>query len=341
MGRSSRHEQPGQGRLRLLMLYCAVLLVSGACAQPPAGNRPNRQVVLGLLSLKTAEQEAPYDRLKLDALRELGWAEGVNVRLESRYADGDRQRLADDAQDLVSRGVDAIWAATSAEALAARQATTTIPIVMASAGDPVGTGLVASLREPGGNVTGATANAPSLGGKQLEILSNAFPQVKSVAVLWNEETSIHQRMLASAQDLAEQRAIRLLALSVKGPSTLLQAFDVTTDSGVEGLLVFGGPEITRFRTEIIAFAAERRLPAIYAQRPFVDEGGLMSYGLLQSEVFRRSAVLVDKVLRGTPPAIIPVEQPTRYEFVVNLRTAEALGVTIPRSGLPQPTDVIR
>jgi putative ABC transport system substrate-binding protein len=144
------------------MLYCAVLLVSGACTQPPAGNRPNRQVVLGLLSLKTAEQEAPYDRLKLDALRELGWAEGVNVRLESRYADGDRQRLADDAQDLVSRGVDAIWAATSAEALAARQATTTIPIVMASAGDPVGTGLVASLREPGGNVTGATANAPSL-----------------------------------------------------------------------------------------------------------------------------------------------------------------------------------
>jgi putative ABC transport system substrate-binding protein len=277
-------------------------------------------------------------------LRDLGYVEGRNVVIEDRDAKGKLERLPALAAELVALKVDVIVAGSTPHALAAKQATGTLPIVFAAADDAVGSGLVASLARPGGNVTGLSFLAPELVGKRLELLKQAVPGVTQVAVLWQpgglgERTE--QDQLKEADVAARALGVRVQFVEARSPADIDRAFSDMTRARAGALTVLTGAMFFIERRRLADLAAKNRLPAVYPWRDGVDAGGLISYGPDLADLYRRAATYVDKMLKGAKPADLPVEQPTKFELVINLKTAKALGLTIPPSLLGRADEVIQ
>jgi putative ABC transport system substrate-binding protein len=272
-------------------------------------------------------------------LRQLGYVEGQNLTIEYRWAADNDEQLPRLAADLVRLKVDVIVVEGHTPAIqAAKNATSTIPIVMGVSGDPVKMGLVASLARPGGNVTGLSIL--TLAPKRLELLKEAIPKLKHVAVLWNAANPVKVLDWRETQAAARALGLKLQSLEVRGPTDFQGAFDYATRDPADALVVFGDGLINSHRRQILDFAATRQLPAMYPYREFVDEGGLMSYAPSFTDLFRRAAVYVDRILKGAKPADLPVERPEKFELVINLKTAKALGQTIPQSLLLRADQVI-
>jgi putative tryptophan/tyrosine transport system substrate-binding protein len=278
-----------------------------------------------------------------EALRDLGYVEGRNVVIEYRDAEGKIERFPALAAELVALKVDVIVAAGTPAALAAKQATRTVPIVLAAVFDPVTSGLVTSLARPGGNVTGTSTLAPELVGKCLEHLKQVVPGVSRVAVLWQpgafgERTE--KDMLKAAEVAARALGVRLQFVEARGPEDFDRAFSDMTRARAGALNVLPSNMFTNERRRLVDLAAKNRLPAVYPWREGVDAGGLMAYGANFADLYRRAATYVDKILKGAKPGDLPVEQPTKFELVINLKTAKALGLTVPQSVLLRADQVI-
>jgi putative tryptophan/tyrosine transport system substrate-binding protein len=279
----------------------------------------------------------------LQGLRDLGYVEGHNLVIEVRSAEGQHERYAALATELAALKVDVIVTSggTSA-ALAAKQATRTLPIVFIGVGDPVTSGLVASLARPGGNATGLSVVAPELISKRIELLTQAVSGVKRIAVLWQPgalDERTQKDRLKRAEDAGHTLGVQLQFVEARGPKDLDRAFSEMTRARAGALTDLDGTFWTE-RKRLVDLAATHRLPAVYATREFVDIGGLMSYGSDLADLFRRAATYVDKILKGAKPSAMPVEQPTKFELVINLKTAKALGLTIPPSVLGRADQVI-
>ena len=275
-------------------------------------------------------------------LRKLGYVEGQNINLECRSAAGNADRLPELAVELVSLKVDVIIAGGGElVARAARQATQAIPIVMTNAADPVETGLVASLARPGGNITGLVTFSPELSGKRLELLKEAFPKVSRIAVLTNPANPEQEARVKETKVAAQELKVQLQILEVREPSAFDKAFLAITKENAHALLPLGDPLIVFHRKQIVDFAARNRLPAMYHRIEFVDADGLMVYGPNYNDLFLRAATYVDKILKGTKVAELPIEQPTKFEFIINLKAANQIGLTIPPNVLARADRVIK
>jgi putative ABC transport system substrate-binding protein len=285
------------------------------------------------------ENSAPWEAFRR-GLRDLGYVGGRNLSLESRWSEGRTERLPALAIELIQLRVDVIVASGTQAVRAAKQATSTIPIVMAVSAHPDKIGLVESLARPGGNVTGLDNVGPDLKGKQLQLLKEVAPKVSRVAVLWNPanlvETFGFKEMVAAAAVIG----VEIQSIDVRTPDDYLAAFATVTASRADALYAFGNPVNFKNRQLIADFALKSRLPSIYEERLFVESGGLMSYAPSFTDLFRRAATYVDKILKGAKPADLPVEQPTKFELVINLKAAKALGLTIPPSLLQRADQVI-
>jgi putative tryptophan/tyrosine transport system substrate-binding protein len=323
------------------ILVAVVLL---ALAVITNAQQPKKVPRIGYLSLlDPASESARAEAIRL-ALRERGYIEGQNIAIEYRYMEGKRDRAPELAAELVRLKVDIILVAVGATIRAAKNATKTIPIVMVGPGpDPVKAGLVESLARPGGNVTGITFLSRELGGKRLELLKEAVPKIARVAVLYDQANT------ASAIEVKEDLPVAAGALGLT-----LQPWEVRDADGFEkvfaalnkqqrpdGLFVTGGPLMRAHQKRIVGFTLKSRLPSVYTSREFVDAGGLMSYGADEAESYRRVAYYVDRILNGAKPADLPVEQPTKFEFAINLKTAKQIGLTIPQSMLYRADKVIK
>jgi putative ABC transport system substrate-binding protein len=275
-------------------------------------------------------------------LRELGYVEGKNIVIEYRYAEGKLERLPDLAAELVRLKVDVIVTPSGGPTiLAAKKATATIPIVFAAAADPVGDGLVSSLARPGGNITGLSVMAPDLDGKRLELLKEAFPKVARVAFFWQPGGISGDRPLTEMEAAAKALGVKLLSLPVRTLDDFESAFARAKGDGAQALITTTGPLLNTQQRRVIDFATKNRLPAMYLASEFVEAGGLMSYAPNYTDLFRRAADFVDKILKGTKPAEIPVEQPMKFEFVINLIAAKQIGVTVAPNVLVRADRVIR
>lgn len=294
---------------------------------------------VGYLTLAGAMGHSVNYNTFRQGLRELGHVEGHNLFIESRTAEN-RSRLGELATELVEQKVDVIVAQGPA-AIAAKKASATIPIVFSYSGEPVEAGLVASLARPGGNLTGMSFLAFDLVGKRLELLKEAAPKVSRIAVLSNPEHPGDQREFQETQINARNFGCALEYVQVKTPADFDGAFGTVSKSRANGLLVFPSALTNSHREQIVEFAAKFRLPGVYGWREYVDSGGLMSYGPNQDEAFRRIAVFVDKILKGAKPTDLPVEQPMRFEFVINLKAAKQIGLTIPPNVVARADKVIR
>jgi len=272
------------------------------------------------------------------ALRDLGYVEGRNILIADRSAEGRLERLTDLAADLVRLKVDVIIAGGVAATRAAREATATIPIVMLAT-DPLGAGLVTSLARPGGNITGVATLESELGAKRLELLKEAFPKASRVAVLYDPTTS--PTVLKEVEDAGARMKLQLQVIEVRTPEDLAPAFRKTKGWRAAALMVLASPFFSSQRLRIASLAMEHRLPITVPHRAYAEAGGLMSYGPDFRDLSRRTAVFVDKILKGAKPADLPIEQPTKFELVINLKTARALGLTIPQSLLARADEVIQ
>jgi putative ABC transport system substrate-binding protein len=281
----------------------------------------------------------PFEAFR-EGLRELGYIEGRNIVIERRSAEGNPERLADLAADLVRLRVEVIVTATTAATQAAQRATTTIPIVFALADDPVGLGLVANVARPGGNITGLTGLIVELTGKRLELMKEMLPKARRVAVLWGPYP-LSTAALKEAEGARRAVGLELQAIEVREPIELDNAFARISARHAEAVLVLPHPMFVAERARIVQLAAKHRLPAIYHLKEFVEAGGLISYAPDVAHMSRSAAVYVDKILRGIKPGDLPVEQPTKFELVINLKTAKALGITVPQSLLLRADQVIR
>ena len=273
-------------------------------------------------------------------LRQLGYVEGKNVVFEVRSAEGKFDRFPALADELVRLKVDVILATSMSEILAAKNATRTIPIVFMTAGDPVAAGVIDSLAHPGGNLTGFTEIAAVLAGKRLELLKETVPKLTRVAFLWNPSEGSPQNWKES-QVSARELGLQLHSMEVSSADKYENAFKEATKAASGALVVSTAALASSGRTQIVELAAKYRLPAIYARRDFVESGGLMSYGSNRVEPYRRAAVMIDKILKGTKPADLPVEQPTEFELVINFKTAKTLGLTIPPVVMMRAQKVIK
>jgi putative ABC transport system substrate-binding protein len=275
------------------------------------------------------------------ALRELDYVEGKNINIEHRYAEARSERLPELARELVRLKVDILVATDSAAAREAKQSTTSIPVVFTTGGNPIAGGLVASLARPGSNVTGVTTNSPELVGKRLEVLKEVVPRVSRFAFLTQADTVTIRPMFDDAQGVAKALGVRFQLVEVKAPNPdLAGAFRAMVEERIGGL-VTEGPLITFHRKRVLELVAQNRIPAIHTDQAWTNAGGLMSYGASRVEGYRRIAVYVDKILKGAKPADLPVEQPTKFELVINLKTAKQIGVTIPPNVLARADRVIR
>src|SRR6266571_3844258 len=324
-------------RLVLVLMVGALAVPLESFAQQPAK-------IARIGFLHSASPEGVGDvhlQVFRDGLRELGYVEGKNLQLELRWGEGKLERLPALAAELVVANVDIIVAVTSPSVAAARQATQTIPIVMPLSSDPVGNGLVASLAHPGGNITGLSQMAPELGEKRIQLLKEMFPKVShAMAVLWNPDYVGMRARFEQAQVAAPAVGLTVRSVEVRDTRELDAAFDVIIREHPEALLLLADPLTISQRSRIVEFAAEQRLPAIYETSNFVDVGGLISYGPSISDQYRRAATYVDKILRGAKPADLPIEQPTKFELVINMRAAKALGIKIPDSIMLRADKVI-
>ena len=322
----------------------AALLLGMASAAPTAdAQSPTKTFRIGTL-VSGSRPSAPDWKQRwafVEGLRELGWVDGQNVIVEDRWADGKTSRLPELAAELVRLKVDVIFTASWPAAVAAKQATTTIPIVISGAGDPVGTGLVASLAHPGGNITGLGDWATELSAKRLQLLKEAVPKLSRVAVLWNSADGGMTLRFRRIQSAAPTLGVTVRPLGVQEPDDFEQAFAAMIQERPDALFVVADLLTRLQHKRVVEFAAQNRLPAMYELREFVADGGLMSYGPIFPDLLRRGAAFVDKILKGAKPADLPVEQPTRFELVVNLKTAKALGLAIPQSVLIRADHVIQ
>jgi putative ABC transport system substrate-binding protein len=274
-------------------------------------------------------------------LRELGYLEGKNISIEYRYAEGKLDRLPRLAAELVHRKLDVILTASEVGVLAAKNATSTIPIVFAVAEDAVESGLVSSLARPGGNVTGLTVLAAELGGKRLELLKEAFPKVARVAFLWRSGGPRGNLPFTEIESAAKAFGLTLQSLPVRGLDDFQPAFEAASRENAQALVTTPDPLMNTHQVRILEFAAKNRLPAMYPSREFVELSGLISYAPNYLDLFRRAATYVDKILKGAKPSDLPVEQPTKFELAINLKTAKQIGVTIPPSVLARADKVIK
>ncbi len=307
-----------------------------------AAQQPGRVFRIGILANVSGPEGASLWGAFIQGLRDLGYVEGQNVTIERVSSEGKYERLPELAAELVRRKVDVIVVPAQQNAMAARKVSRTIPIVMASAGDPVADGLVASLARPGGNVTGLSGLVgPEIGGKRLGLLKEAVPRVFRMAFLFNPGNPPSAAFLAETKTAARLLKVRLQILEVREPGEIDGAFTVMARDRVDSLLVLNDGMFLNHRTQIAALAAKQRLPTMCGQREYVDAGGLMSYAASGRDNFRRAATYVDKILKGAKPGDLPIEQPTKFELVINLKTAKALGLTIPQTLLGRADEVIQ
>jgi len=324
--------------------FCFVPLIALLAAGTTAAAQQTKKLArIGLLSPGNLQRQMQNPRVQafFQGLRELGWVEGKNLIVERRFANDQLSQLDGLAIDLAALQVDVIVTAAYPSAKAAKHATTTIPIVILDPGDPVGTGLIASLARPGGNVTGISSIAPDLAAKRLQLLKETATKISRVVVLFNNEIPPAEIAMKELALTAGALKLDLESLPVKSPNGFDKAFDVITQRHIDAVLVFADP-LTFSNSEIIVkFANSSRRPALYAAQEFVDVGGLMSYGPSYPNMFRRGAHFVDRILKATKPADLPVEQPMQFDFVINLKTARQIGLTIPPNVLARADKVIK
>ena len=333
----------GFGRRSLLrggLALAGLGLLSGCGLPPVPGQQPPKVPRIGAL-VNVATGVGPMAFLR--GMGELGYVEGQNITIEWRSTQGNAERAAALAAELVELKVDLIYTSGTQHVLAAKQATTTIPIVMTALGDPVALGVINSLNRPGGNITGVANLAPQLSGKRLELLKETVPGASRIAILSNGAIADRDLDLRESRAAAQTLAVELHSAEARDPSEFESAFASMAGAGVDALVVledplFFGPQ---GQGPIIELTARFRLPAMYTLREMVQAGGLMAYGPSFIDAHRRAAAAVDKILKGAKPADLPVEQPTKFDFVINLKTAQALGLTFPQEVLMQATEVIQ
>ncbi len=339
--RAARRQAHRQGLRNGPTLTLVLALVLGILVAPRATEAQQAGMVprIGVLS-QAAPPNNRVESLK-QGLRDLGWVEGQNVGVEYRYANDKLERLPQLAAELVRLKVDVIVTGGEPAIRAAREATSTIPIVMAISGDPVETGLVASLARPGGNITGLSLLNLELGGKRLALLKETVPKVSRVAVLWNATNPVKALELKSTQVAAAALGVRVTSFEVREPTDFALAFAAIAKARSNGLVPLGETLTISHRKQIGEFAVKSRLPKFAELREFAEAGGLMTYGASLRDLYRRAATCVDKILKGAKPADLPVEQPTKFELVINLKTAKALSLKIPQSVLIRADEVIQ
>ena len=318
-----------------------IALGAGAFAAPLASfaQEPAKIARIGFLGAGSASVTASWVEALRTGLRDLGYIEGKNIVIEYRWADGKYERLADLAGELVRLKVDVLVTHGTSGTRAAKQATTTIPIVMAISGDAVGTGLVASLARPGGNITGSTAISPELMGKLIELLKETFPRMKRVAVLLNPNNAVSAPILKTMEIAARSLKLELQRFEVRSTDKIESAFSAMVNKKAEAVVIHQDPMLVDNIKTIADLASKERLPSI-GFIEFCEAGGLMAYSVNRVEMFRRAGYFVDRILKGTRPADLPVEQPTKFELVINLKTAKTLGIKFPNSIMVQATKVI-
>ena len=318
-------------------LLATVLLITAPTAE---AQQPARNSRIGIL----ATSSASFISARIEAFRqrlyELGYVEGKNIFIEYRYAEGKPGRLPNLAAELVRLKVDVMVTVGGSSVIAAKKASSTIPIVFTGSGDPVASGFVSSLARPGGNITGLSTMASDLNSKRLELLKEAFPKVAQVALLW-EGFARGNQTLTETEAAAKALGVKLLSLEVTRIDDLDSAFTRAKRDGAQALITVAGPLVNTQQRQVLDFAAKNRLPAMYPTSELVEAGGLMSYAAKDADLWRRAADFVDKILKGAKPADVPVEQPTKFELVINLKTAKQIGLTIPQRVLARADRVIK
>ena len=321
----------------ILLALCSLLLAPNFSA---AAQQPTKIPRIGYLIAASPSSFA--GEAFRQGLRELGYVEGKNIIIEYRFAEVKFDRLPALAAELVRLKVDVIVTGGPPSTRAAKEATVTIPIVMTQVGDPVGSGFVASLARPGGNITGLSSLGPELSGKQLELLKEIIPKLSRVAVFGTSTNPDNAQMLREVELAAGAFGVKLQYLDVLDPKDIENAFRAASKGRAEAFLMMVPGSIARaHRTQVVELAVKSRLPAIYQSRAYVEDGGLMTYGVNNTDLGRRAATYVDKILKGAKPADLPVEQPTKFEFIINLKAAKQIGLTIPPNVLARADRVIR
>jgi ABC-type uncharacterized transport system substrate-binding protein len=319
------------------LLGGAAALSLAASAQQPSG----RVYRVGYLSIGSREQTLHFTKAFEEGLRNLGYRAGENVAIEYRFANGEMERLPALAADMVRLGVDVIVSGSNPNTVAAMKATTTIPIVMANSADPVSAGLVGSLARPGGNVTGFAQDAgDEIFGKRLELLKETLQDLSRVGILWNPDFAPNRSRLTSMTETAVSLGLTLVPVEARGLDALEHAFPMMVGEHTQAFVVLGDAVLFDYRGQIAAMALRNRLPAISGAKEFAAAGLLLNYGVDFRDQYRRSAIFVDKIFKGAKPADLPIEQPTKFELVVNLKTAKALGLDVPPSLLARADEVI-
>jgi len=318
-----------------------VALLGGVAAWPFAARAQQKAMpVIGVLNTGSLNPSSPFMDAFRQGLSEAGYVEGQNLAIEYRWAEGHYDQLPALAANLVDRKVDLIMASSPPSALAAKSATSTIPIVFRSGADPVGDGLIASLAHPGGNLTGVSFIADELTAKRLALLSELVPRAGVIALLMNPNNATAERVIRDVQEAARTNGLQLHVLKASSEREIDSAFASLVQLHVDALVVGADPFLSTRREQLVTLASRRAVPAIYAWREFAAIGGLISYGSSLTAAFRLVGAYAGKILKGTKPADLPVEQPTKYELVINLKTAKALGITVPPTLLASADEVI-
>ena len=327
---------------RKLVGIVAIVITIAICGAVAQAQQPRKVPRIGIVS-GFGNPNEPGSSIKIfrQALQDLGYVEGKNIIIDYRNAEGKIERYSDLVADLVGLKVDVIFTSSTPGALAAKNATKTIPIVFTNVGDPVANGLVASLARPGGNITGLSTLAPELSGKGLELLKETIPKLSRIAVVWNPDNPGKTSSFKETEVAAQALRLQLQSLEVRGPNDVEPAFQAARKERAGALIVLRDVVVSSQIRRILELALKNQMPAIYGDRGFVDAGGLMSYGPNIDDLFRRAATYVDKILKGTKPADLPVERPSKFELVINLKTAKQIGLTIPPNVLVRADKVIR
>jgi putative ABC transport system substrate-binding protein len=321
--------------------FFAIVVALTVCGARAEAQQPTKIPRIGFLIASSPSAMAPRIDAFRQGLRELGYVEGKNIVIERRYAEGKSDQLPGLAAELVRLKVDIIVTSGPTATRPAKEATATIPIVMAFDDDPVGSGFVTSLARPGGNITGLSTLAPEIGGKRLELLKETAHRLGRVAVFGTSTRQGTAQTLKEMELAAGAFKVELQFLDVLGPQDFETAFRAASKGRADALLVRGGPVLNAHRTQVVDLAVKSRLPAIYNTVAFVEDGGLMTYGASQNDLVRRAATYVDKILKGAKPADLPVEQPKKFELVINLKAAKQIGLTIPPNVLARADRVIK
>jgi ABC-type uncharacterized transport system substrate-binding protein len=322
----------------LLWLLTVLFLTSSHLVE---AQQPGKVPRIGYLQAPPPSAVAARTEAFRQGLRDLGYVEGKNIAIEWRFAEGKPDRIPGLVAELVHLKVDVIVTGGSFATGAAKEATSTIPVVMMQDSDPVGNGYVGSLARPGGNITGLSTLAPELSGKQLELLKETVPKLSRVAVLGSSNRSGNAQSLKETELAAGAFGVKLQYLDVLSPKDIGTAFRAASRQGADAVLVLTSPLATSQRTQFIDLAVKNRLPAIYDRVEYVEDGGLMTYSVSSTDLFRRAATYVDKILKGAKPTDLPVEQPTKFEFIINLKAAKQIGLTIPPNVLARADRVIK